>query len=420
MATSLAVLAACSKESGGGSSGGSFDVPPDATLDPDAAQDVLGGDGFVMDVQGHLLEYDLDRPLPSSWFGSGFPQAACGEGDPRACLTTEHFLEEVFVRSDTSVAVLSAVPVAGDDGPLRPEVMAEAIRQAERLCGDGRLLMQGHAVPNAGPLQAALDAMADAADRFPIAAWKVYTHAGGRGWFLDDHDPRALQVGEAFLAQAVALGIPQVSVHKGLSGNDPFASPVDLGPAASRHPDVRFVAYHSGYEGGPEGPWTEATRDVGVNRLVSTVRDAGIGPGGNVYAELGSTWRSVMGDPTSAAHVLGKLLVALGPDNVLWGTDSIWYGSPQDQIAAFRAFTIGEELRERHGYPELTPELKAKVLGRNAARLYGVDPDALPCRPSASDREALRSTLPTAVNRTFGPATPAAAGAHRRASGWFG
>ena len=84
-----------------------------------------------------------------------------------------------------------------------------------------------------------------------------------------------------------------------------------------------------------------------------------------------------------------------------------------------RMDALVRELRERHGYPELTPELKAKILGRNAARLYGLDPDALPCRPSASDREALRSTLPTAVNRTFGPTTPAAAGAHRRASGWF-
>jgi hypothetical protein len=37
-----------------------------------------------------------------------------------------------------------------------------------------------------------------------------------------------------------------------------------------------------------------------------------------------------------AAHGIGKLLAHLGEDNVLWGTDSIWYGSPQDQIQAFR------------------------------------------------------------------------------------
>ncbi|MGE3835903.1 MAG: amidohydrolase family protein [Acidimicrobiia bacterium] len=419
MATALAVLAACSDESSGGSGGGTFRVPPDATRDPEAAREALGGDGLVIDVQGHLLEYDLDTALPAAWFGSGFPQAGCEAGDPRACFDTAHFLEEVFVRSDTTVAVLSAVPVAGPDNPLGPRVMAEAIRRAELLCGDGRLLMQGHALPNAGPLDEALLAMADTADRFPVAAWKAYTHAGGPGWFLDDHDPRAPQVGEAFVRQAVALGIPRIAVHKGLSGNDPFASPVDLGPAAARHPDVAFVAYHAGYEGGAEGPWTEATRGVGANRLVSTARDAGLAPGSNLYAELGSTWRSVMGDPTSAAHLLGKLLLGLGEDNVLWGTDSIWYGSPQDQLTAFRAFEIAPELQERFGYPALTAERKAKILGGNAARLYGIDPAAAPCRPSGADLEAMRTALPTAANRTYGPTTAAAARAHRRSSGWF-
>jgi uncharacterized protein len=70
--------------------------------------------------------------------------------------------------------------------------------------------------------------------------------------------------------------------------------------------------------------------------------------------------------------VLGKLLLAVGEDRVLWGTDSVWYGPPQPLIDAFRSFTIPERLREAYGYPELTPELKQKVLGGNAARLYGI------------------------------------------------
>ena len=47
-----------------------------------------------------------------------------------------------------------------------------------------------------------------------------------------------------------------------------------------------------------------------------------------------------MRDPEQAAHALGKLIKHCGEDNVLWGTDSIWYGSPQDQIVAFRTFQI--------------------------------------------------------------------------------
>jgi predicted TIM-barrel fold metal-dependent hydrolase len=74
--------------------------------------------------------------------------------------------------------------------------------------------------------------------------------------------------------------------------------------------------------------------------------------------------------------VLGKLLVALGPERILWGTDSVWYGPPQPLIDAFRAFTIPEWMQERYGYPALTPAIKAAILGANATRLYGVDPPA--------------------------------------------
>ena len=69
---------------------------------------------------------------------------------------------------------------------------------------------------------------------------------------------------------------------------------------------------------------------------------------------------------------MGKLFKYCGENNVLWGTDSIWYGSPQDQIQAFRTFQISRELREKHGYAEITPALRAKIFGSSAARVYTV------------------------------------------------
>jgi len=91
-----------------------------------------------------------------------------------------------------------------------------------------------------------------------------------------------------------------------------------------------------------------------------------------VAAELEVSERTARRDLDAAAHVLGKLLVQLGPERILWGTDSIWYGSPQGQIDAFRAFTISEAFQEQFGYPALTDETKALILGGNAARLYGI------------------------------------------------
>ena len=114
--------------------------------------------------------------------------------------------------------------------------MDAARRAADELCGDGRVLVQGHAQPNVGALGAALDAMREEAERYPIAAWKSYTHVGRR-WRLDD------DTGEAFLALVEEIGPPIVCVHKGLGGD-----PSDVGPAAAAHPDITFVAYHSGYE----------------------------------------------------------------------------------------------------------------------------------------------------------------------------
>jgi hypothetical protein len=86
-----------------------------------------------------------------------------------------------------------------------------------------------------------------------------------------------------------------------------------------------------------------------------------------------------MTQPDAAAHVLGKLLLHLGEDRILWGTDSIWYGTPQDQISAFRAFEIPRSMQDAYGYPELSKQAKAKILGLNAAEAYGVDVEATRC-----------------------------------------
>ena len=67
--------------------------------------------------------------------------------------------------------------------------------------------------------------------------------------------------------------------------------------------------------------------------------------------------------PMLCGHVLGMLIQSLGADHVLWGTDSIWWGSPQWQIEAFRRFTMPEPLMARLGYRPLTPEVKAQILG---------------------------------------------------------
>ena len=94
----------------------------------------------------------------------------------------------------------------------------------------------------------------------------------------------------------------------------------------------------------------------------------------NTYAELGTTWASsIVTFPTVAAHLMGQLMKFMGPDRIVFGSDSVWYGSPQWQIDALWRFQIPEDLRKKYGYPELTQDAKRKILGLNSAKLYGVN-----------------------------------------------
>jgi hypothetical protein len=102
--------------------------------------------------------------------------------------------------------------------------------------------------------------------------------------------------------------------------------------------------------------------------------------------------------------VLGKLLLAVGEDNLLWGTDSIFYGSPQGQIDALRAFQIPVSLRDQYGYPELTHGVKAKILGWNAASLYEINPITEPVGFTVGELEAARVEHPVPI-MTWGPST---------------
>ena len=131
-------------------------------------------------MQTHFLE--------SGEWGVDFPQGACGEAEPIDCFSAEYWRDLVLAGSDTSVAVISAIPVVGEADPLSIDAMERGKALAAELCGDGRVLIQGHAVPDVGPLDAALAAMADVAAAHELCAWKAYTHAP-TGWYLDDHDP---------------------------------------------------------------------------------------------------------------------------------------------------------------------------------------------------------------------------------------
>jgi len=367
-----------------GTGGGFYDLDRESALDAQLARVQTGPakDELIFDVQGHFI----DTP----------------KGNPK---NHEVFIKDVFLDSDTDLMVLSFVPSTRDAEPVTIQAADEVRRIVDKLQGTHRLLLHGRVNPNQ---PGDLEGMDELAQKWGVSAWKTYTQygPGGKGYFLSD------DVGTRFIERARKLGVKVICVHKGL----PFGSRSyehsqcsDIGVVAKRFPDVKFLIYHSGFVSSvKEGPYDASPGRDGIDTLISSLQKNGVSPGSNVYAELGSTWRFLMRDPEQAAHALGKLIKHCGEDNVLWGTDSIWYGSPQDQIAAFRTFQISPAFRDRFGYAEITPAVRAKVFGQNGAKVYGISASELK-RYTANDAVAREKTAylenPSPHFLTYGPKT---------------
>jgi len=178
-------------------------------------------------------------------------------------------------------------------------------------------------------------------------------------------------------------GFNNICVHKGLTNTNQatpeMGHPSDLPKAARDWPGLNFITYHACIQ--PAFFLFDSLRDVQSGKTREGVPDIRwtteyatlVAPFKNTYAEIGTTWASsIVTFPTVAAHLMGQLMKFMGPDRIVFGSDSVWYGSPQWQVDALWRFQIPEALREKYGYPELTQDAKRKILGLNSAKLYGI------------------------------------------------
>ena len=182
-------------------------------------------------------------------------------------------------------------------------------------------------------------------------------------------------------------GFNNICVHKGLAPGPPDplrGHPGDLPKAARDWPKLNFITYHACIQ--PNFFLADTFKDIQADKLRGGVPDISwtteyaqlVKDLPNCFAEIGTTWASsVVTFPTVAAHIMGQLMKFMGEDRILFGSDSVWYGSPQWQIEALWRFQIPEALRDKYGYPALTESAKRKILGLTSAKLYGlgaVDP----------------------------------------------
>ncbi|HEV2057059.1 MAG TPA: amidohydrolase family protein [Methylomirabilota bacterium] len=365
-----------------------FDVLPVEAADPGAFKERTGDPFFILDVQLHYVGAGYDPGnAEAGRKGAVTKQALLGlrrqsrrlnpklasDHGTLADLSWENLVKEVFLDSETAIGLISTPPGPyPEEAVVPPKEMTHIRDEINRVTQSRRMLAHGLITPQLG--QADLDFMDQQASTLKVDAWKGYTGAApkgfDRGWFVDDE-----KIAYPMLERARKLGVRRVCLHKGLPLGPvaDYNHPRDLIKAARDFPDIDFIAYHAGLLGvfstnqSAEVPWTSE-----FCRMKQ--KEPGLK---NIYMELGSTFGQLATtNPTACAHLLGQVIAAFGADHVLWGTDSIWYGTPQWQIEAFRRFDIPDALVEKHGYAPLTRPVKEQIFGLNAARLFNVDLNA--------------------------------------------
>ncbi|HEX3332888.1 MAG TPA: amidohydrolase family protein [Acidimicrobiales bacterium] len=400
VAASLAAfeLAGCSSTAApgrtarGAGRGGHFKTPP--TTDTVACHEALSGPEFIFDVHTHHVipggPWVDNSPETTSLVLSMLP-ADCTDTDRLDCVDRGNYLHDLFLASDTTVAVLTDVPNSGPGNapiPFPEALNTQKITAGLTQGGASRVLVENILSPNVGSVEATLEEMSAAAAAGPPAAFKVYTawSPTGRGYSLEDP-----AIGLPTVQHAHDLGVKVFVAHKGLPlvNFDPaFNGPDDIVAISRQFRDMQFVVYHAAWDPSHvEGPY-DPSATIGIDTLLSSLDRHGVPPDDNLWVDVATLWRQLLTQPDQAAHALGKLLHRVGEHRVLWGTDAIWYGSPEPQIMAMRAFEISSEFQDQYGYPALTDDVKAGLFGLNAADLFAVDPGATRCGLTADPLSA--------------------------------
>ena len=361
-----------------------FDVDESELFEPLASDEKFPKNQFIFDIHTHhvaakkiiqtpnLLNY---RAAGAAWGNKDLT----GKEHKWEDLYLANYIKEMFLDSDTVMAVITGLPAKTDaENVLPPAEMIETRAEINGLAKSRRIIAHGLFSPDLGGQD--MEAMHRQFEKMKIEAWKGYPGQpladGSVGWWMDDE-----KIAYPAYEYSRKIGIKNICVHKGLPlpGWDlEHSSPKDVEKAAKDFPDLNFLIYRAGFKGVRDS--MEAVRDgFKTKTSVPWISDLCAVKKRNpkmtnVYMDLGTTFgMTVITEPLLCAFMLGLMIDAFGEDHVLWGTDSIWWGSPQWQIEAFRRLQMPDDLMKRFKFKPLTDAVKAKILGLNSARVYGVD-----------------------------------------------
>ena len=347
---------------------------------------------FIMDMHTHYL-HDNTRLVNfvrsrEAVGKAGWNPALAGKPQTLEDLKFANYFKEVFLDSDTKVALISgSASYEPVDWFLTNEQKLQTREKINQMTGGSKRAMS-HLIFLPGKPGALETYEKELAELKPDSI-KGYTIGDNTNkpmarwpWRMDDE-----KITYPFYEKALKAGIRNVCVHKGLFPPHTerqfpnllgYANVEDVGRAAKDWPQLNFVIYHSAYRfaagGNPDEAWAQIQRTgrvEWVNDLADIPSRFGVA---NVYGDLGQIFaQSTMANPNLAAFMMGTLIKGLGADHVVWGTDAIWTGSPQWQIEALRRLEIPEEIQKKYGFAPLGAAdgpVKNAIFGGNNARLY--------------------------------------------------
>ena len=319
-----------------------------------------GDDIFVVDAHIHLWDArpENQRNIHGAQFINCFHDYHSGLSPAEYVWPIEKFqrygaetlYEDVFVNGYADMAICQPTYLKDFyiEGFNTTEQNAEL-----RAAHPDRVILNGAFDPRDG--EPGLDAHTALVETYNIIGVKLYTaewHGDSKGYKLTDAWARR------YLEHAQGLGIKNVHVHKGptiLPLNRDAFDVADIDDAATDFPELNFIVDHVGLPRLDDFCWI-ATQEK------------------NVYGGLAVASAFVHARPRYFAEMMSELLFWVGEDKLLFASDyGIW--QPKWLIEKFMAFEMPEDLKAETGV-DLTPEAKRKILGLNAAKLYGIDVEA--------------------------------------------
>ena len=376
--------------------GGIFDVTAAEAATPELAQERANSlkDQFIFDGHTHFLRDDTRLnafvEMRQAVGDAGWNPEMKGRKQTIEDLKYNNYYKEVFLDSDTKVALISSAPSEiARDWFLTNEMMAAARDKVNHAAGSRRML--AHAIFTPGTpgwlenLDAGLALKPDSIKGYTIGD-NTHKDLSRHPWRMDDE-----KVTYRAYEKCVKAGIKNVCVHKGLFPPSvekqfpqlrPFVDVSDVGKAAKDWPQLNFVIYHSGYRyvggGDMAGDANEGMAELDKNGRVQWVSDLAEIPAkygvNNVYGDVGQLFASTLvAQPNLATFIIATLLKGLGPERVVWGTDALWTGSPQWQIEGLRRMEVPEDMRKKYGFKPIGAAdgpIKTAIFSGNSARLY--------------------------------------------------